>query len=212
MAMIVKMISILIPIYMPIKLCRHDLRWRKSLVLFMSCFSQQPSLPQLLIVFIVGLQLIMIAISLSSCQISIPKEQGTMCGVYLITYFICLSYSCMGWVVRSNMGWQWHLNKLSTDLTPQKICKVPGDYVICVVSRNGNHNCKMFLLFFQHANEDVEKMILGNKCDMDDRRVVSKERGDQVSSRLNNNYTCRLPVKTLCLLRCGTLSVEQLAG
>ena len=37
---------------------------------------------------------------------------------------------------------------------------------------------------FQHANEDVEKMILGNKCDMDDRRVVSKERGDQVCSRL----------------------------
>ena len=34
---------------------------------------------------------------------------------------------------------------------------------------------------FQHANEDVEKMILGNKCDMDDRRVVSKERGDQAS-------------------------------
>lgn len=37
--------------------------------------------------------------------------------------------------------------------------------------------------FFQHANEDVEKMILGNKCDMDDRRIVSKERGEQVSLR-----------------------------
>ena len=34
---------------------------------------------------------------------------------------------------------------------------------------------------FQHANEDVEKMILGNKCDMDDRRVVTKERGEQVN-------------------------------
>ncbi|KAK3729803.1 hypothetical protein QZH41_013333 [Actinostola sp. cb2023] len=33
----------------------------------------------------------------------------------------------------------------------------------------------------QHANEDVEKMILGNKCDMDDRRIVSKERGDQIA-------------------------------
>lgn len=34
---------------------------------------------------------------------------------------------------------------------------------------------------FQHANEDVEKMILGNKCDMDEKRIVSKERGDSVS-------------------------------
>ena len=34
---------------------------------------------------------------------------------------------------------------------------------------------------FQHANEDVEKMILGNKCDMEDKRQVSKDRGDAVS-------------------------------
>lgn len=33
----------------------------------------------------------------------------------------------------------------------------------------------------EHANEDVEKMILGNKCDMDDRRIVSKERGEQIA-------------------------------
>jgi len=33
----------------------------------------------------------------------------------------------------------------------------------------------------QHANEDVEKMILGNKCDMDDKRQVSRERGEAVS-------------------------------
>lgn len=32
----------------------------------------------------------------------------------------------------------------------------------------------------EHANEDVEKMILGNKCDMQDKRVVSKERGEAV--------------------------------
>lgn len=36
-------------------------------------------------------------------------------------------------------------------------------------------------MFFQHANEDVEKMILGNKCDMSDKRTVSKERGETVS-------------------------------
>ena len=39
-------------------------------------------------------------------------------------------------------------------------------------------------LLFQHANEDVEKMILGNKCDMEDKRQVSKERGDSVSRAL----------------------------
>lgn len=33
---------------------------------------------------------------------------------------------------------------------------------------------------FQHANEDVEKMILGNKCDVEDKRAVSKERGEMV--------------------------------
>lgn len=34
---------------------------------------------------------------------------------------------------------------------------------------------------FQHANEDVEKMILGNKCDMEDKRVIAKEKGEAVS-------------------------------
>ena len=34
---------------------------------------------------------------------------------------------------------------------------------------------------FQHANEDVEKMILGNKCDMDDKRQVPTARGEAVS-------------------------------
>lgn len=33
----------------------------------------------------------------------------------------------------------------------------------------------------QHANEDVEKMILGNKCDMEDKRVVSKTRGEGIA-------------------------------
>lgn len=33
----------------------------------------------------------------------------------------------------------------------------------------------------EHASADVEKMILGNKCDRDDERQVSKERGEQVS-------------------------------
>ncbi|GAB1605878.1 ras-related protein Rab-8A-like [Argonauta hians] len=33
----------------------------------------------------------------------------------------------------------------------------------------------------EHASKDVEKMILGNKCDMTDRRQVSKERGEQLA-------------------------------
>lgn len=33
----------------------------------------------------------------------------------------------------------------------------------------------------EHANEDVEKMIVGNKCDMTEKRVVTKERGEQIA-------------------------------
>jgi len=33
----------------------------------------------------------------------------------------------------------------------------------------------------EHASEDVVKMLLGNKCDMTDRRVVSKERGETIA-------------------------------
>ncbi len=33
----------------------------------------------------------------------------------------------------------------------------------------------------EHASADVEKMILGNKCDMNDRRQVSRERGEELA-------------------------------
>ena len=33
----------------------------------------------------------------------------------------------------------------------------------------------------EHASDDVEKMILGNKCDVEDKRVISKERGEQIA-------------------------------
>lgn len=33
----------------------------------------------------------------------------------------------------------------------------------------------------EHANEDVEKMIVGNKCDMEDRRIIAKERGEAIA-------------------------------
>uniref|UniRef100_A0A8C4QSB5 RAB8A, member RAS oncogene family n=1 Tax=Eptatretus burgeri TaxID=7764 RepID=A0A8C4QSB5_EPTBU len=32
-----------------------------------------------------------------------------------------------------------------------------------------------------HASADVEKMILGNKCDMNDRRQVTKDRGEKLA-------------------------------
>jgi len=33
----------------------------------------------------------------------------------------------------------------------------------------------------EHASSDVEKMILGNKCDMNEKRQVSKDRGEQLA-------------------------------
>ena len=33
----------------------------------------------------------------------------------------------------------------------------------------------------EHANPNVEKMIIGNKCDMEDRRVIPKEKGEAVA-------------------------------
>ncbi|KAH9509645.1 Ras- protein Rab-8A [Bulinus truncatus] len=33
----------------------------------------------------------------------------------------------------------------------------------------------------EHASKDVEKMMLGNKCDLQDRRQVSKDRGEQLA-------------------------------
>nr|ACO10527.1 Ras-related protein Rab-10 [Caligus rogercresseyi] len=33
----------------------------------------------------------------------------------------------------------------------------------------------------EHAAEEVDKMILGNKCDMEDKRVISKEKGEAIS-------------------------------
>ena len=36
---------------------------------------------------------------------------------------------------------------------------------------------KLFYLVLQ----DVEKMILANKCDMEEKRVISKERGESIA-------------------------------
>lgn len=39
----------------------------------------------------------------------------------------------------------------------------------------------------EHANSDVERMILGNKCDMTDKRIVSKERGEAVRFKFHKS-------------------------
>lgn len=33
----------------------------------------------------------------------------------------------------------------------------------------------------EHASEDVERMLIGNKCDMEDKRLISEERGKKIA-------------------------------
>ncbi len=47
----------------------------------------------------------------------------------------------------------------------------------------------MSLLSIQHASQDVEKMVLGNKCDINDKRQVSKDRGEKVRSLIEVKNT-----------------------
>lgn len=51
----------------------------------------------------------------------------------------------------------------------------------------------------QHASSDVERMILGNKCDMNDKRQVSKERGEKVSLKQMSKGCSPLPF-SICFL------------
>ncbi|XP_044052714.1 ras-related protein Rab-8B isoform X2 [Siniperca chuatsi] len=44
----------------------------------------------------------------------------------------------------------------------------------------------------EHASSDVERMILGNKCDMNDKRQVSKERGEKAFLTLGRDIMTRL--------------------
>lgn len=39
---------------------------------------------------------------------------------------------------------------------------------------------RIYSLSFQHASAEVERMLIGNKCDMQDKRQVSREKGEQV--------------------------------
>ncbi|CAJ0562849.1 unnamed protein product, partial [Mesorhabditis spiculigera] len=40
----------------------------------------------------------------------------------------------------------------------------------------------------EHASQDVERMIIGNKCDMEDRRVISRERGQQLAIEYGTKF------------------------
>jgi len=40
----------------------------------------------------------------------------------------------------------------------------------------------------QHANEQVVKILLGNKCDMSDKRAVSKEEGEKLAQEFNIDF------------------------
>ncbi|KAG6462014.1 hypothetical protein O3G_MSEX012998 [Manduca sexta] len=61
----------------------------------------------------------------------------------------------------------------------------------------------------EHANEDVEKMILGNKCDMEEKRVVSKERGEAAAPVLHRrgaSLGCTTSVLTMSKLETRQVS------
>ena len=47
----------------------------------------------------------------------------------------------------------------------------------------------------EHAKEGVEKMILGNKCDMEEKRVISKDRGEALA-RANNTRFLEVSAKS----------------
>ncbi|KAJ2781417.1 GTP-binding protein [Coemansia javaensis] len=40
----------------------------------------------------------------------------------------------------------------------------------------------------QHASEGVNKILIGNKCDVEERRVVSKDRGHALANRFNIKF------------------------
>ncbi|XP_078468610.1 ras-related protein Rab-8A-like isoform X1 [Lampetra planeri] len=40
----------------------------------------------------------------------------------------------------------------------------------------------------EHASADVQKMVLGNKCDMNDRRQVTKDRGEKLAEDYNIQF------------------------
>ena len=44
-----------------------------------------------------------------------------------------------------------------------------------------NNLTKWLRNILENANDDVQKMVLGNKCDMEEQRRISKERGEAIA-------------------------------
>jgi GTPase SAR1 family protein len=52
----------------------------------------------------------------------------------------------------------------------------------------------------ENANEDVVKMIIGNKSDMEDKRVVATERGQEVHKKIFIKYMFKICLKPQWLI------------
>ncbi len=46
------------------------------------------------------------------------------------------------------------------------------------------------LNYIQHASVEVERMLIGNKCDMQDKRQVTREKGENVC-KINMEFILR---------------------
>lgn len=53
--------------------------------------------------------------------------------------------------------------------------------------KHGSITVNMCSYFLQHASADVERMVLGNKCDVNDKRQVSKDRGEKVRTVISRS-------------------------
>lgn len=85
--------------------------------------------------------------------------------------------------------------------TPKYILSCESSLIFLVYSQ------KLCVCVFQHANEDVERMLLGNKCDMEDKRVVPKAKGEQVNclslrshQTLNENFPTGKKISKVTLI------------
>lgn len=66
-------------------------------------------------------------------------------------------------------------------------------------------------VYLQHATADVERMVLGNKCDMNDKRQVSRERGEKVCAHrttLQNYLPLSCSINSYFLLFFTQLAID----
>ena len=74
-------------------------------------------------------------------------------------------------------------------------------WYVCVVICASCERSVLYMSKFvlQHASNDVEKIIVGNKCDMTDIRMVSTKHAEDVRLRLLNPIQCFLHDRMLRL-------------